>query len=365
MIMSDEGKVPESDQWCRTTSGETTVTTFLWTIEDFESRPEKVGKAIHSSTFLAKRPNQKDSMWKLILYPKGEDEDTHLSIYLENRNEFQTKAKFRVAILDSNSRKLKTENIGINLYEAMKSPRDIDNWGSKKWTLREPLLKNKDLLPGGHLSIYCELTVYGAEKTLSGSGCKDHEDKSKTITRGLEQVSAQFGSCFKDQEFADVEIECDGEIFNCHQLILSIRSDVFRAMFQADMAEKRTKKVTIKDFDSDVVREMLHFIYTGVTNEDVLKEKSGELLYLAEKYQLDVLKNICEDKLCSTLEISNSIEYLVLGDMHRADKLRRMALKMIARNMTTLFATEDYQDLVKNHLTLVAEITAAMVKVMA
>ena len=130
------------------------------------------------------------------------------------------------------------------------------------------------------------------------------------------------------------------------------------------MFEKRTKKVTIKDIDSDVVREMLHFIYTGVTNEDVLKEKSKELLYLAEMYQLDVLKNICEDKLCSTLEISNSIEYLVLGDMHRADKLRRMALKMIARNMTTLVATEEYQDLVKNHPTLVAGILAAVVEEM-
>ena len=47
--------------------------------------------------------------------------------------------------------------------------------------------------------------------------------------------------------------------------------------------------------------------------------------------------------------------------MHRADKLRRMALKMIARNMTTIVTTEGYQDLVKNHPTLVAEIPAAMI----
>ena len=161
-----------------------------------------------------------------------------------------------------------------------------------------------------------------------------------------------------------MEIECDGVIFKCHQVILSIQSEVFHAMFQADMVEKRTKKVTIKDFDPDVVREMLLFIYTGVTNEDVLKEKSRKLLYLAEMYQLDVLKNICEENLCSTLEISNSIEYLVLGDMHQADKLRRMALRMIARNMATLVTTDEYQDLRKNHPTLVLEIPAAMVEMM-
>ena len=70
-------------------------------------------------------------------------------IYLYKRNEFETKAKFLVSILDSD----------YNLFEAMKSQKD--NWGTSKWTLRETLLKSKDLLRGGHLSLYCELTVYG------------------------------------------------------------------------------------------------------------------------------------------------------------------------------------------------------------
>ena len=58
-------------------------------------------------------------------------------------------------------------------------------------------------------------------------------------------------------------------------------------MFQADMAENRTKKVAIKDIDSEVVQEMLHFIYTGGANEKVLKQKARELLAAAERYQLD------------------------------------------------------------------------------
>ena len=110
---------------------------------------------------------------------------------------------------------------------------------------------------------------------------------------------------------------------------------------------------------------MLNFIYTGVINQDVLKEKAGELLGAANRYQLELLKSICEDKLCSTLSISNSIEYLIFGDMYRASKLRRMSKRMVARNMTTLVATEDYQVLVRNYPVLAAEIPAAMVDVMA
>ena len=160
--------------------------------------------------------------------------------------------------------------------------------------LRDSIINNPELLPEGHLTIVCVVTVFGTVKVLSGS--QDVEIKSGTNkARGLEEVSEHFGKLFNDKEFSDVEIKCDGEIFNCHQAILSTRSDVFRAMFQADMTESLTKKVNIEDIDSEVVRELLHFIYTGSVNENVLKEKARELLAAADMYQLDVLKNICED----------------------------------------------------------------------
>ena len=154
-------------------------------------------------------------------------------------------------------------------------------------------------------------------------------------------------------EFFDVEIECDGETFNCHQVILSISSPYFRAMFLTDMAENRANKVTLKEIDSDVVREMLHFIYNGATNKNVLEEKSMELLAAAERFMMDDLKIICEDYLCANLEINNAIEYLVLGDYHQAHKLSRMAVNVIAQNLGKVVRTEEYQDLVKHHPLLV------------
>ena len=186
--------------------------------------------------------------------------------------------------------------------------------------------------------------------------------ESVTNARGLEQVIEHFGKLFNNKEFSDMEIECDGEIFYCHQAILSTRSDVFRAMFQEDMAENRTNKVTIKEIDSDVVREMLYFIYTGCTNGNVFKEKSRELLAAAQRYQLDVLKSMCEDHLCSNLQINNAIENLVFGDLHQASKLRRMSMKVIARNLAKVVETEEYQNLVKHYPSLAAEIPMALVE---
>ena len=301
------------DQWCRTTS-ETTETTFKWTIENFKSRPEKTGEAMYSSNFVAKKPNLKDSMWQLILYPKGDkkDSDTFVSVYLKNVDDFPMKAKFQFSIIDSKFKKTAVQGDNdIHSFDKIKA------LGFTTWTQREPLLKNVQFLPGGHLTILCTVTVFGKEKISHGSrGLEDCS--SKTKSKGTTQFSEQMGKLFNDKELSDVEVECGGEVFNCHQLILSTRSDVFRAMFQADMKENRTRIVTIKDVNPDVVKEMLHFIYTGTTNENVLKEKWGELLAAAEKYQLNCLKEICEDYLCSTLESRNSIASLVLGDMHQA-----------------------------------------------
>ena len=239
--------------------------TFTWTIKDFASRPEKTLEPIYSSSFLIL-----DTNWQLMLYPNGNkdsEQGNYLSIYLMSHNDFPVKTNYQFSILDSKLKKRKTWKSRIKIFDEKNF-----GWGAPTWTLRKPLLKNQQLLREGNLTIHCELTIHGIRKISSGS--RNIEDKSKTRAKGLEQASEQFGKLFTDKEFADVELECDGEVFHCHQLILSARSDVFRAMFQNDMKESRSKKVAIEDVDPKVHGEMLHYIYTGLTNKDLLEEKA-------------------------------------------------------------------------------------------
>ena len=41
------------------------------------------------------------------------------------------------------------------------------------------------------------------------------------------------------------------------------------------------------------------------------------------------MKGICEEKLCGSLEIGNSVNSLVLGDMYQAPNLKRMAMQFV------------------------------------
>jgi len=177
------------------------------------------------------------------------------------------------------------------------------------------------------------------------------------------EMNDHIGKLFGEKKFSDVKITCGEEVFFCHRNILSVRSPVFKAMFHSDMIENHSQNVVIKDVKPEVVKEMLHFIYNGATStEKVMDEIAKDLLGAADQYHLELLKNKCEDKLCSSLEVSNSVELLGLADLHRAAKLRRMALKLVNSNLDSIVNTNVYKDFVVQHPVLALQITQALVQ---
>ena len=76
-----------------------------------------------------------------------------------------------------------------------------------------------------------------------------------------------------------------------------------------------------------------------------MEEIVSDLLGVADNYELNDLKEMCEEKLCSSLPVENSIECLVLGDLHRASKLKKMALKLVAKNTRKIVDIYVYEEL--------------------
>ena len=159
---------------------------------------------------------------------------------------------------------------------------------------------------------------------------------------------------------SDVQIHCGDKVFDCHQVILSARSPVFRAMFQAEMEEKQTRKVEIQDFNPPTMSALLTFIYTGKTPS--LEEHAENLLMAAEKYQMDQLKNVCVGDLCSNIEVNNCLNYLVIGDLYRADDLVKASLQFIARNKGSVFKSKDWEECLKDHPTVMAKVINVIAK---
>ena len=64
-------------------------------------------------------------------------------------------------------------------------------------------------------------------------------------------------------------------------------------MFQSGMQESSSKGIRIDDIAPAVFKELLKFVYSGLAPNDVL-DIGVKLLPVADRYGLDVLKNMCE-----------------------------------------------------------------------
>ena len=106
--------------------------------------------------------------------------------------------------------------------------------------------------------------------------------------------------------------KCGDQTFDAHQLILSTRSPVFQSMFQAEMKEKKNGQVDIEDLKPEVVSEMLKFIYSWecdiIYDSKTSDQQIIDLLEAADKYQLEFLKQLCEDELCNRIKVESSLK---------------------------------------------------------
>ena len=337
-------------------------TQLIWRINNFLDRPEKHPECIQSPHFVVESQGCESTKWCLQLHPKGGRHaagGNYVSVYVINLIKIPVKISYKVSILDSKFNK-KKETVPFPKKVTLKKEPFLSGIGVHNW-LRRRSLKNDaaSLLPGGHLMVYFELTVYNKPIEVSPA-LKENVDFCSKV-KSFQQVGESFGQLLDNKDLIDTTIRCGGKEFPCHKLILSARSPVFKAMFQANMKESETKDIEIEDIEPEVVAEMLHFIYTGGTNEMALEKIGEELLSAADKYELETLKEICEDKLCSGLTVSNAIRYLILGDMYQAQKLRHDALRMVADNMATIVRTEAYQKL-KEYPDILIDIPKAMIK---
>jgi hypothetical protein len=140
-----------------------------------------------------------------------------------------------------------------------------------------------------------------------------------------------------DEKFCDFKFVVQNEEFKAHKNILSIRSNVFAAMFENNMIEKNLNECKIDDIESDVFQELLSFIYTGKSAK--IKSMARKLLIASEKYNISELKSICEGIIYNDLNSENAIESLLLADKYNAINLRDKIINFIANNLPTIRET--------------------------
>ncbi|GIY40627.1 speckle-type POZ protein [Caerostris extrusa] len=162
--------------------------------------------------------------------------------------------------------------------------------------------------------------------------------------------------------FADVNLKCGSVTVPAHKNILAARSPVFAAMFATEMRENITNVVDITDLEVSALRNMLTFMYSGRI-ENLTAASAGDLLFAADKYQLQGLKTMCSDFLKSKLSLQNVLVILTAGYLYDPD-LKAIATDYICNecDFSALEETEEWISLLKENPSVAAEVLVQILK---
>jgi speckle-type POZ protein len=134
-------------------------------------------------------------------------------------------------------------------------------------------------------------------------------------------------------------------------------------MFKHDMQEAKTGKVSIKDFDLETFRELLHFIYLGRTSEPLDASKAQPLFLAADKYDILDLREDCSRKLLSSMQLCNAIELMIWAHNNSVDHVKEAALEVVVRNGKEICLQQDWEMLTIIHPELCPLATRRMMEI--
>ncbi|XP_057318997.1 speckle-type POZ protein-like [Microplitis mediator] len=270
---------------------------------------------------------------------------------IENK---EIKAKYLIYMLNNKKEKFTTKFGTLNhpyskpAYGQMITDPDYSDPDDKtdpfsNYINIEQLFKYKDtLLPNDTLTLCVDLTVY------------DDREVSSIAAISLKTPQHHLADYLKDLldtgTKSDVVITVGDKKFQAHKLILGTRSPVFDAIFSHDMKEKKENEIEIPDVDPEIFKKLLEFIYTDKVSD--LDDNAEELLEVADKYQLQLLKDMCTVSLSQTIDVENAIPIMLFADRNNVQQLIEYAEKFIIINFQKIKKTKEYEALETSHPSL-------------
>ncbi|XP_008214149.1 speckle-type POZ protein B-like [Nasonia vitripennis] len=299
---------------------------YTWQFDDFKLRHLEPGEKLRSPKFEATF-NGKEFEWQIRLSlseVKGSETVT-IALYTFSTNVVTANVSF--GFVD-------TDNKVVQIMSTNKQRHDMRHkseaiWAIPSFTHKSFISRDNNLIHGfSKVIIECEIHVYAT--------CAKEREKKELLEIEQDNVLRfeefdKYEHLLNNDAFSDVSFVVEGKILKAHKCILAKSSPVFTAMFQHEMREKRENLVRINDMQYNVFFEMLRFVYAGkisLYNYGV-KSTSEELLFAADKYSIDGLKEKCVKLICDDLCIDNAVDILMLANRHEVQYLKFRAMKLI------------------------------------
>ncbi|XP_015927740.1 uncharacterized protein [Parasteatoda tepidariorum] len=209
---------------------------------------------------------------------------------------------------------------------------------------------------GGQFRL-CKDDALVIEGKITTTACCMHNEPKEN---SLNELHRSLVLSHKEKLFTDVNFIVGDDIIPAHKSILAARSPVFRTMLEADMREKSENRIVINDIEKPVLEAFLTFIYTGfVQTSDV--SLVSQLYPVADKYDVQNLKDVCQHVLSMNLNETTACEILNLAEVHSDENLTNSALNYLIDNFDVIEPTEEWKKFVRNNTILAASVVSKVV----
>ncbi|KAL7098212.1 hypothetical protein ACP275_09G002900 [Erythranthe tilingii] len=302
-----------------------------------------VGEAIESDEFTVG-----GHRWKVWLYPNGKIIESYnagnaslfISLVSEAPPYRYIHCLYDMHIIDQSG---KGNHRGISSIKS-DGPVDFlrkDQFSGYNHFTKQATLESQDYLKDDCLKIRCTIGVL----TRLVQNLPVIEVPKSNI--GAKLLKSKLG--------ADISFKVENEIFWAHKWILAAHSPLFRTAL-SDC--HRSEEIVVPHMEPSIFKAMLWFIYTGCLpeeDEEAISDSSHRFLELfmekmlvaADRFELKLLKRLCESRISETIS-KESVAYLLdLADRCHATELKVACRRFSAENEVAVLKSHGYEDLMK------------------
>ncbi|KAL6641109.1 hypothetical protein ACP70R_019290 [Stipagrostis hirtigluma subsp. patula] len=269
--------------------------------------------------------------WHAEYRPNGSNFDNadSISLYLVLADEVAEAVK--ISLLDQDGAPVPSHSFTTEVVNFSKKRQR----GYPKFIQREVLEKSEHLR-NDSFAVRFDVTVMKGVRT---------EDQAPVVVVPPSDMHQHLGDLLSRQLGVDVKLRVGRKTFLAHRAVLAARSPVFKANLYAPTKEK-TSIIDIVDVEADVFHDLLTFIYTDTLLETEEREASTmaqRLLVAADRYNMERLKLICEDRLRKHIDRGSAATILALAVQHNCPDLKAACFEFLSTSTTLrLFPVEGF-----------------------
>lgn len=287
-------------------------------------------------------------VWRFLCFPRGHSKaltPEHLSIYLclVSKSE-NVKAIFEAFIIRQNGEPSLPHVGRCKFWKTIYG----SIWGWNQFMKRSDL-ESLYLTTDGFVTITCGVIV-------------DCDDDALMIDVPPSDMGYHLGHLLDSADGSDVSFVVNGETFPAHRAVLAARSPVFKAQLLGSMADAKMSSITIPDITSVTFKAMLRYMYTDALPADTELGASStevfqDLLVLADRYGIDLLKFMCATKLWENVSTETVGAILVCAETYNCPELKKKCIGFVAKeeNLKKTVLTDGFLQLVQKFPSIIVE----------